>query len=70
MSQTKEQLTAEALAFSHSELAGYYAEVCIEREKTVANLRAALEESEARCLRLRRHTLDSLDALTKRLEAM
>lgn len=70
MSQTKEQLVAEALTFSHGELAGYYAEVCVEREKTVSNLRAALEESEARCLRLRRHALDSLDAMTKRMEAM
>lgn len=70
MSQTKEQLIAEAKTYNHGELAEYYAEVCVEREKTVANLRAALEESEARCQRLRRHALDSLDALTKRLEAM
>ena len=70
MNQTKEQLIAEAKTFTHAELAEYYAEVCVEREKTVANLRAALEESEQRCARLRRHALDSLDALTKRLEAM
>lgn len=70
MSATKEQLLAEALTFTHDELAEYYAEVCVEREKTVSNLRAALAESEARCLRLRRHALDSLDALTQRLEAM
>ncbi len=70
MSATKEQLIAEALTFTHADLAGHYAEVCVEREKTVSNLRAVLEESEARCLRLRRHALDSLDALTKRLEAM
>ena len=70
MSATREWLIAEALTFSHAELAEYYAEVCVEREKTVGNLRAALEESEVRCSRLRRHALDSLDALTKRLEAM
>ena len=70
MSQTKEQMIAEALTFSHAELAEYYAEVCVEREKTVSNLRAALENAEQRLLQLRRQQIDAVSAQLAKLEAL
>jgi len=70
MSQTKEQLIAEAKTFAHDELAEYYAEVCVEREKTVANLRAALENAEQRLLQLRRQQIDAAKTQLAKLEAL
>lgn len=70
MSQTKEQLIAEAKTFTHDELAEYYAEVCVEREKTVSNLRAALEHAEQKLLILRRQQIDAAKAQLAKLEAL
>lgn len=70
MNQTKEQLIAEAKTFTHAELAEYYAEVCVEREKTVSNLRAALEHAEQKLLILRRQQIDAVNAQLAKLEAL
>jgi len=70
MNQTKEQLIAEAKTFTHAELAEYYAEVCVEREKTVSNLRSALEIAEQRVLQLRRQQIDAAKTQLAKLEAL
>ena len=63
------RLRAEASALTREELVEDYAQVCVEREATVANLRSALVIAEQELLKLRRSQIDAVQAMLSRLEA-
>ena len=67
--QLLKRLRAEALTLTKEELAENYAQVCLERETTVANLRHCLVEAEQKLLVLRRQQIDAVKAQLSKLES-
>jgi len=61
---------AEIKGLTHDEVVEELIETITERERTVANLRSALEIAEQRLLQLRRQQIDAVSAQLAKLEAL